>query len=115
MNNDTPKPPKRFRDMTPAEREAATSQYDAEMIDVESQTRPLSPESAARHERARRKNPGGRPVVGKGAVVISLSVERGLLEQADAYAQVAGVSRSELVATGLRLLMNRKVKPASGE
>jgi hypothetical protein len=47
----------------------------------------------------------GRPKVGKGARVISLSVERGLLELADAYARRTGMSRAQLVARGLENIL----------
>jgi hypothetical protein len=53
----------------------------------------------------------GRPKVGKGAKTISLTVEIGLLKQADAYAKRVGISRAALVAQGLRTVIGR---PAGG-
>jgi hypothetical protein len=53
----------------------------------------------------KRKNPG-RPKVGKGVRVISLSVERGLLERADHYAQQHGLTRAQLFARGLAAVLN---------
>ena len=47
----------------------------------------------------------GRPRVGKGAKTISLTVEKGLLKQADAYAKRHGLSRAMLVAQGLRTIL----------
>jgi len=47
----------------------------------------------------------GRPRIGKGAKTISLTVEQSLLEQADAYARRHGISRSKLVAQGLRAVL----------
>jgi hypothetical protein len=110
------KPRKNYREMTPAELEAETTVFD-KPLDIEKDTRPLTPEQQARFERFRTnvtkgKAPVGRPKVGEGAKIISISIEGGLLEQADAYAKVSGVSRSELIATGLRLVMKRKAKPA---
>jgi hypothetical protein len=75
--------------------------------------RPLSPENQAKWDRARR----GRPRVGKGAVRVFISVEAGLLEKADAFAQKRGVTRSQLIAQGLRKVIgngasNRKSKKA---
>jgi len=49
----------------------------------------------------------GRPKVGKGVKVISLSVEKDLLKQADVYAKRHGMKRTELVAVGLKLAMSR--------
>ena len=46
--------------------------------------------------------------IGQGAKVISLSVERQLLSQADARAKALGISRAELVARGLRTMLARK-------
>jgi metal-responsive CopG/Arc/MetJ family transcriptional regulator len=47
----------------------------------------------------------GRPKKGAGVKVISLSVEKKLLERADAAARRKGISRAELVATGLELAL----------
>ena len=47
------------------------------------------------------KSKMGRPKIGKGAKTISLTVEKSLLAQADAYARRHGISRAKLVAQGL--------------
>jgi hypothetical protein len=47
----------------------------------------------------------GRPRVGLGAEKIRISVERGLLRAADAFAKQNGLTRSELVARGLRTVL----------
>ena len=49
----------------------------------------------------------GRPKVGRGSKAISLTLERGLLQQADAFAKRHGLSRSQLVAESLRSRMQR--------
>jgi hypothetical protein len=67
--------------------------------------RPLTPAQRAMWERAKRR---GRPRIGHGAKVISLSVERELLSNADARAKALGISRAELVARALRSLLARK-------
>ena len=57
----------------------------------------------------------GRPKIGAGAKVISLSVEKGLLERADAYAGRKGLKRAQLVALGLEMALARsgkRVRPA---
>jgi hypothetical protein len=48
---------------------------------------------------------GGRPKVGKGARVVSISVEADLLKSADAYARRLGIGRTELFVQGLRAVM----------
>lgn len=70
---------------------------------LRAESRPLDTAERARWERA--KNKGRRPRIGKGAKVIALSVERGLLARADKYARRMGVSRAQLVALGLELAM----------
>lgn len=44
----------------------------------------------------------GRPKVGEGAKRVLVSIEQGLLAEADATASRLHVSRSELIARGLR-------------
>jgi hypothetical protein len=63
-------------------------------------SRPLTP--ASRRALARAANRGGRPRVGAGAQRINVTVERGLLSKADAYARKHGVTRAALVAEGLK-------------
>lgn len=48
-----------------------------------------------------------RPAVGRGVKVVSLSIEAGLLERADALAMKRGVSRARLVAEGLEVVLAR--------
>jgi len=47
----------------------------------------------------------GRPMVGKGAKILPVSIERGLLEKADSFARRHKLKRSQMVADGLRLVM----------
>ncbi|MGH9365943.1 MAG: hypothetical protein ACRD1B_11885 [Thermoanaerobaculia bacterium] len=84
----------------------ATAPYDVEMA-VE-RFSPLSAEAKARWNRARRKP--GRPRRGKGARVISVSVEMGLLERSDALARRLGVSRASLIERGLKAVLVSKGK-----
>lgn len=62
-----------------------------------------APSAAQRGEWLRAKR--GRPVVGRGAERISLTIERGLLEEADAIRADVGLNRSQLVAIGLRAIL----------
>jgi hypothetical protein len=64
------------------------------------------PEDKARHDRVMRRL-RGRPVVGEGAKVISLTVERSLLARADAFAKKQGISRAALVAEGLESVLRK--------
>jgi hypothetical protein len=56
-----------------------------------------------RWQHARRAR--GRPRRGRGAKVISISVERSLLERSDLLARRMDVSRAELVARGLKAML----------
>ena len=54
-------------------------------------------------ERDKRKR--GRPRVGRGVRVISVSIEIGLLARADALARRLHISRAALIARGLRTVL----------
>ena len=77
-----------------------------------SETRPLTPKEQAewrsfvRAAKAKRK--AGRPRVGLGAQRVQVSVERGLLTRADAYARRNGLTRAQLVARGLKAVIGGK-------
>jgi len=61
------------------------------------ESRPLTARERASLHRAKKKM--GRPKLGpRGVKVVALSLERGLLERADAYAKRLGLKRSELIA-----------------
>jgi hypothetical protein len=66
-------------------------------------SRPLNAQE--RRQWRRFKNKLGRPRVGKGAKTISLTVEKELLAEADAYARKHGLSRAGVVAQGLRAVL----------
>ena len=65
--------------------------------------RPLTPAERAEWQRAKRKR--GRPVQGKGAQVISVSVEKGLLAASDKLAAKKRITRAKLIARGLRAML----------
>ncbi len=71
---------------------------------------PMPAEAKAKWREAKRKP--GRPKVGKGAAVISVSIERGLLARSDALADRLGVARSALIAHGLKELLAEARKPS---
>ncbi len=70
-------------------------------------SRPLTRSEAARQREMRKaaKARLGRPVIGAGAKQVAVTLERGLLDRADAYARQRGLKRSEMIARGLTLLM----------
>ncbi|HXE54283.1 MAG TPA: hypothetical protein VN541_14765 [Tepidisphaeraceae bacterium] len=72
---------------------------------IDRQFRSLAPKERAGHMRPRKP---GRPKLGKGVKVISLSVEKDLLKQADAYAKQHGLKRTQLFSLGLRLALSDK-------
>ena len=55
------------------------------------------------------KGKSGRPKFGKaGTQIISISVEKSLLREVDAYAKTKGVKRSELFVSSVRSLITTK-------
>ncbi len=92
---------KPYTKMNSKELRKATEEFDKEfVIDTFG---PMPP--AAQRQWERMKAKPGRPKVGKGAKVISLSVERGLLERSDRLARKMGLSRAELVSRGLQAVL----------
>jgi len=73
----------------------------AELI---AQSKPLSRADAALHRQIRRRG-RGRPKIGKGSKLVAVTLELGLLEQADRFAKRNKMKRSEMIAQGLALLM----------
>jgi hypothetical protein len=70
--------------------------------------KPLTPSQRARWNKIQKGLQRGRPIIGAGAKVMSVSIERGLLEKADAFAKRHKLKRSQMVAQGLRLVMQRR-------
>lgn len=80
---------------------AATAEFDQEF--VAETFHPMSDEDRAVWNRMKRKR--GRPLIGNGAKVIAVSVERGLLARCDRLAKKKRVSRASLIARGLRAVL----------
>lgn len=79
----------------------ATAEFDSEFaIDTFD---PLSAEGNRRWQKAKGKR--GRPQQGRGAKVISVTVEATLLSESDKLAKKLGVSRAALIARGLRAVL----------
>lgn len=102
-------PVERFMAMGDAEKEREWEKYNR--IIPLSETRPLTEGERREFERWRKKaiaehrRRRGRPRVGKGTQIISISVERGLLKTSDGFAKRKGVKRSQMIAAGLRAVM----------
>jgi hypothetical protein len=88
--------------MTSKELAAATAQFDRDFDD--SQFKPLNTEQRARWQKIKRKR--GRPVIGQGAKVISVSIEKGLLQRADQLAKRLKLSRASLITRGLENVLD---------
>lgn len=97
------KPAKRYQDMNTQELAEATKEFNREFIaDL---ARPMNPDERAQERRADTR---GRPTVGKGSEKINITIERGLLKQADRLARRERVSRSQIIARGLNVLLGRR-------
>ena len=100
---------KPFASMTADEKEQLSKELDKGL--KKSELQPVTAADIARWERARAKaglppyRGRGRPKVGQGSERINVTVERGLLKRADAYAKANDVTRAELIARGLTLLL----------
>lgn len=75
-------------------------------LDRENVGRDFRPLSAAQRRRwVRIKRKPGRPKIGNGTKVVSVTVETDLLSRADAYAKAAGLTRARLVGLALESFM----------
>jgi len=97
---------KSFQAMTVDELAEATAAYGQEMV-IDAFA-PMSRQSRARWERARRR--AGRPRRGRGVKVISVSVEQNLLKESDRVAKELGLSRARLIERGLRAVIAANAK-----
>ena len=66
-------------------------------------SRPLNAQERELWRRFKRK--AGRPKIGRGTTNVSVSLEKSLLREADRYARRHGMSRSQLIAQGVRALI----------
>jgi hypothetical protein len=96
----------KYTSMTTKELAEATKEFDQEF--VADTFGPPTPEAAALMRRARRKV--GRPIMGKGVKVISVSVEKDLLVRSDALARRLKIHRAQLIARGLQAVLAAEAK-----
>ncbi len=93
--------------MTTAELNSMVTEFDREFVADSFGT--MDPKARARYRRAKRKR--GRPQVGAGSQVISVTIERSLLRRADRLARRLGISRAKLIAVGLLTAMKAGAWP----
>ncbi len=92
---------KPYDQMNAAELAEATKRFDEPFVALR-ESKPLTPAMQRMHRRAAKR---GRPRVGKGATKLYISMERGLLKKADHFAKAHNMSRSELIANGVRAVI----------
>ncbi len=96
----------RFIALTDAQKDAEVAVYDTYPAGLPGKA--LSKTDKVLHQRARARGRAvGRPQIGKGAKIVPVSIERGLLKQVDSFARRHKLKRSQMVAQGLRLVMKR--------
>ena len=105
-----------FDAMSDAEKAKVIAEIEAETPEERRKNwKPLSARERAEFESFRKevlkKRKPGRPVVGKGAKLVAVTIEKDLLERADAYAKRHGLKRAQLIAKGLLRVIGRKDKP----
>ena len=100
----TKKPAKPYWEMNTRELAEATRDLDGDL--PPGFLRPLSAKNKALWERMKRKR--GRPPIGEGARVISLSVEKSLLKRSDDLARKEGLTRAQLFARALQNLLRKR-------
>lgn len=93
---------KPYDQMNAAELAEATREYDREQLGTPG--RPLTKRDQALHRRAKKL---GRPRKGAGSAVVGISIERGLLKQADALAKRRKIGRSEMFVSAVRAELER--------
>ena len=90
-----------FDALPPAEKERIFREIDAKTTSqLLAESKPLNARERAEWREIKKKM--GRPRIGAGTQVISVSVEKTLVKQADAYARRHRLTRSELFVQGLR-------------
>jgi hypothetical protein len=99
---------KTYWEMNAKELGQATAEFDREFIG-ETFGEP-DPRQKSRHARA--KNKRGRPKIGQGVRVISVSLEKNLLAAVDRLAKKKKAKRAELITVGLQAVLNGDVQLA---
>ena len=95
---------KPYAAMTTEELAEATREFDRPMPGLPG--KPLTMAQKAQHQEAKKRG-RGRPAVGAGAATVAISIERGLLERADALAKRRKINRSQLVSQAIEAELTR--------
>ena len=95
-------PAGRFLKLSDAEKTREAAEFDREF--AADTFRPLTPTQRKRWNRIKRKM--GRPRIGRGAKVISLTIEKGLLNRTDALARKQKLTRAALIARALETVLS---------
>jgi alkanesulfonate monooxygenase SsuD/methylene tetrahydromethanopterin reductase-like flavin-dependent oxidoreductase (luciferase family) len=95
--------------MDGAELKKATAEFEEEFV-ADSFGEPTARQKA-QLKRAKRKP--GRPKIGKGVRVISVSIEQELLSKTDRLAKKLRVKRSELITRGLQAVLDEEMTAES--
>jgi len=98
-----------FEALPRPERERIIAELDAASTEeLMARSKPLTRSQAAAERRLRdavNRRRRGRPKIGKGSKLVAVTLEQGLLEEVDRFARQRKMKRSEMIASGLRLLM----------
>ncbi|HEY8748103.1 MAG TPA: hypothetical protein VIM11_09020 [Tepidisphaeraceae bacterium] len=104
MNKETELTGRRLDAMTPVQKQKIVDDIDRSTpARRRAQSTAPTPAQRARLDRAAKKM--GRPRLGKGTRVVSVTVEVDLLKRADAFATAQGLKRSELFTRGLKSVL----------
>ena len=93
-----------FENMTDAQKTAFAKEYDREIS--LSETRPLTASERRLFTRILKRG-RGRPQIGKGAARINITLEKGLLGRVNAFAKKSKISRAQMIAKGLEMVMKK--------
>jgi hypothetical protein len=96
---------KPYWEMNTKELSQATSEFDREFIGETFG----EPDSKQKAIHARAKNKRGRPKIGQGVRVISVSLEKNLLAAVDRLAKRKNAKRAELITAGLQAVLKGEV------
>lgn len=103
MKSKKPSAYDRFMALSDVEKQAELARFDHPVSLAES--RPLRLAERRKFETWQKKARAGRPKVGQGAAVISLSIERSLLSRADRYARKHKLTRAALFAKAVKAIL----------
>jgi hypothetical protein len=100
--------PGRYSLMGAAELDKEAAKFDQEFIAETAE--PLTAQEQVRDQKARRKR--GRPRVGGGARRVLVTIESSLLRRSDIFADQHGLTRSAVIACGLKKLLGKNADEA---